>query len=179
MAKREEDDDWDDMFDEFFRDFGMDFKSFNNRLARVWNRILNDPSMASNEPYVYGFTYRVGSDGKPVFQEFGNVPGVAKGARPIEKGVREPITDINDDAGKVYVTFELPGVSKDDIDLKVSDYNIMLNVDDEQRKYYKSIDLDYKIKPETASAKFNNGLLDITVDKVVSKESGGKKVSIE
>ncbi|MGC8609320.1 MAG: archaeal heat shock protein Hsp20 [Thermoplasmata archaeon] len=182
MAKKEnenDDDEWDNAFDDFFRDFGFDFKSFNSRLSKIWNRIMNDPTMSSNEPYVYGFTYRVSSDGKPVFQEFGNVPGMTRGPRAIEKGTREPMTDINDDASKVYVTYELPGISKDDIDLKVSEYNITLNVNDEQRKYYKSIDFDYKIKPETASAKFNNGLLDVTVEKAVSKEAGGKKVNIE
>ncbi|CAC11613.1 small heat shock protein (hsp20) related protein [Thermoplasma acidophilum] len=179
MAKKDEFDDWDDMFDEFFKDFGIDIKSLNNRLMRIWNRILNDPNMSMSEPYVYGFTYRIGSDGKPIFQEFGNVPGITRGARPIERGVREPITDINDDDKKVYVTFELPGVSKDSIDLKISEYNITLNVDEDQRKYYKSIDFDYKLKPETATAKFNNGLLDVTVEKATSKEGSGRKVSIE
>lgn len=50
MAKKDEFDDWDDMFDEFFKDFGIDIKSLNNRLMRIWNRILNDPNMSMSEP---------------------------------------------------------------------------------------------------------------------------------
>src|SRR3989442_8009912 len=38
-------------------------------------------------PFVYGYSFRVGPDGKPVIREFGNVkPSLRKGAGGIPKG---------------------------------------------------------------------------------------------
>ncbi len=71
-------DDWDDdFFDDFFSDFGIDINKINERMKRIWDRLLRDPDVRTyGPPYVYGFTYKVGPDGRPVFEEFGNLPGM-------------------------------------------------------------------------------------------------------
>ena len=175
-------DDWfdDDLFGDLFGDF--DFEKMNERMKKVWDRMLKDPDVKTFGPYVYGFTYKVGPEGQPVFEEFGNVPGM-KGtgvAGMHEKGIMEPITDLNEDMEKVYVTYELPGVSKEEIDLKVSRNNITLGVKEGARKkYYKSIDFDYNLKPESTSAKFVNGLLDVTIEREKAGGVEGKSISID
>ncbi|MCL4341198.1 MAG: Hsp20/alpha crystallin family protein [Candidatus Thermoplasmatota archaeon] len=185
IRRKRDEDDWrspfDDEFEDMFRDFGFDFDRFNERMMRIWDKLLKDPDVKTYGPYVYGFTYKIGPDGKPIFEEFGNVPRnmIPGAAENVEKDVREPITDINEDKNKVYITYELPGISKDDIELNVSAKNITINVKNGPRKYFKSIDLDDEIKPETARAKFTNGILDLTVEKVNGEKTGGKKVKIE
>ncbi|HLH86311.1 MAG TPA: archaeal heat shock protein Hsp20 [Thermoplasmataceae archaeon] len=173
-------DDWKDDFESFFEDFGFDFDRFNERIRRIWDRLLKDPEVKTYGPYVYGFTYKIGPDGRPVFEEFGNVPGRLPGMQPqMEKDVREPITDLNEDQSKVYITYELPGISKEDIDLNVSERNVTLTVKNGPRKYYKSIDFDYELKTDSARAKFTNGILDVTIEKAKKDSQSGKKVSIQ
>lgn len=179
MAKKEFDDWNNDFFEDMFGEFSFDFKKMNERMKRLWDRMLHDPEFATQEPYVYGFTYKVGPEGKPYFQEFGNMPGMKREkAHIIQKDVREPITDVTEAKDKSYFTFELPGISKENIELNVSSRNITVNVKEGTRKYYKSIDLDYEVRPETATAKFINGILDVTLEKA-TKEGAGKSISID
>ena len=183
VMKRRKDDDWDDdLFESMFDDFGFDFERINERFRKIMERMMKESE--SNQvgqygPFIYGFSYKVGPDGKPNFQEFGNVPTRPAIGNQQESSAREPLTDINYDDQHAYVTFELPGVSRDDIDLKVSEENVTINVQNSQRKYYKSIDMTEQIKPETAKAKFSNGILDLTVDLAKDRKEGGKSVKIE
>ena len=43
----------------------------NREIARFWESIMKgEPNSKIMGPYVYGFSYKMGPDGKPVFQEF-------------------------------------------------------------------------------------------------------------
>jgi HSP20 family protein len=168
------DDDWDDIFNNIYDEFGLDMRKINKEMAKFWESIMKgemDSKMVG--PYVYGFSYKVGPDGKPIFQEFGNVPGNKLGYRTsADENYREPLTDINEDKDNIYITYELPGVEKNDINLVVNENNIELKVDKGPRKYYKSIDLNFGIDVNSVIAKFTNGILDITVKKLNSRGSG-------
>jgi|YelNatPaOPRAMG01_1025707.scaffolds.fasta_scaffold00710_16 HSP20 family protein len=180
--KRERDDDWDrDFFADMFGDFDEEFRRMNDRLARFFNSIRRNPDQNIEGPFVYGFTFRQGTDGKPYFQEFGNVPEMMHNRIPdqLEQDIREPLTDINEDAANVYITYELPGISKDSIDLKVGDNSVTLSVKEGPRKYHKEVTFEYQIKPETCKAKFVNGILDVTIAKNKPAEVSGRRVTIE
>lgn len=180
--KRKREDDWRNEFEEFFENFGFDFDRFNERMMRMWDRMLKDSDVQTFGPYVYGFSYKIGPDGKPVFEEFGNVPqGKISGREPrlLDKDVREPITDLTEDKDKIFITYELPGISKENIKLNVSEYNISLEVKDGPRKYFKSVDFNYELKPDTASAKFINGILDVAVERARKETPGGRNISID
>ncbi|QRF74534.1 Small heat shock protein HSP16.5 [Thermoplasmatales archaeon] len=183
VGKRNKDDDWDDsFFGDFFDDFGFDFKRMNEKMQRIFENLMKEGNQGSDEkgPFVYGFSYRVGPDGRPQFQEFGNVPSGRRGyTNQLESDTREPMTDFNEDKDKVYVTVELPGVSKENIDLKISERNITVDAKEEERKYHKSIDFPYRILTESATAKFKNGILDVVVSKESSASMSGKSVKIE
>ena len=70
---------------------------------------------------------------------------------------------MNIDGSNMYITYELPGINKNDIDLKVSDQNVVLNVSGGSRKYYKEIESEHKLKAESTEAKFTNGILDVKI----------------
>lgn len=183
VGRRNRDDDWDeDFFGDFFNEFGFDFRKINERMQKIFENLMKENTQDFDErgPFVYGFSYRVGPDGKPQFQEFGNVPSGRRGVGPqLEGDVREPMTDFSEDKEKVYVTIELPGVSKENIDLKISEKNITLDAKEEDRKYHKSVDLKYRIKTESATAKFKNGILDIIVYKETPESTSGRSIKIE
>lgn len=123
-------------------------------------------------PYVYGFTLRFGRDGSPLLEEFGNVSpyGVA--------GYMEPVTDVIEKFDSVSVIVELPGVEKEDIDLRSSVESVFISVDTPFRKYSKDVKLSCRVVPESAVAKYNNGVLEVTL-KRVEEGPAGRQVSIE
>ncbi|MEM1654024.1 MAG: archaeal heat shock protein Hsp20, partial [Thermoplasmata archaeon] len=124
----------------------------------------------------YGFTMKIGPDGKPRIEEFGNVPKVGIGEL---EGYREPLVDVSDDEKNVYVTAELPGVEKEQINLQVDENTIIIKTDVPERKYYKVIELPERVKPETAKASYHNGILDVTIEKEQPKKKGGTRVKID
>ncbi len=173
VFRRKKDDDFD--FNDIFDDFDEEFRRMNERISRILNELYKHME-ESPTPYVYGFTMRIGPDGKPRIEEFGNVPMMR--FRELE-GYREPLVDVSEDEKNVYVTAEIPGVEKDQIDLQVNEDTLTIKVDVPDRKYYKVVDLPEPVKPETAKATYKNGLLDITIEKKETKKQGGTKIKID
>jgi len=127
--------------------------------------------------FVKGFSITIGPDGKPIIREFGDKP-VIKGKEVEEK--REPLVDIIEEKDKIKVIAEIPGVSKHDIELNATEKNLEIKVDTAERKYYRNVELPAEIKPETADAKYNNGVLEVTIEKVKKeKEEKKKKIDIK
>lgn len=180
--ERDEDDEWNrDFFGDIFGDFDEEFRRMNERIMRFFNSMRKNPDQSVEGPFIYGFSLRQGPDGKPSFQEFGNVPGMMHRApgKALEQDVREPMTDLNEDKDNVYLTYELPGISKENIDLSVADNTVILDVKEGSRKYHKEVSFNFKLKTDSTRAKFVNGILDVTVAKEVKSETAGKRVNIE
>ena len=139
-----------------------------------------DLEKLSEKPYVYGFSVKIGPDGKPVIREFGNKPKIAeKGVKVSEE--REPLVDIIEGKKDVKIVAELPGVSKEDIKLNCGEENLEIRVDTPERKYYKSVKLPCKVRPTTAKASYKNGVLEVVIERVKPKEEkeGGHPIKIE
>ncbi|MEM4389038.1 MAG: archaeal heat shock protein Hsp20 [Candidatus Micrarchaeia archaeon] len=133
-------------------------------------------------PFIYGFSMRVGPDGKPQFQEFGNVRPMIRAVTGGEAvpGEMEPLVDVIQEKDVVTVIAELPGVSKEDIHLKATEDKLSIKVDTPERKYNKTIHLPVKVKPETAKATYKNGVLDVKIQrKEPGKEEKGSEIKIE
>ena len=127
-------------------------------------------------PVFYGFSVSVGPDGRPVVQEFGNVKSGLEG--PQVKDVIEPLVDVVERGDLLTVYAELPGVDKKDIDLTLAESNLTLSVQGEKRRYYKEVPLPAKVKLESAKATYNNGILEIVLDKEV-KHPHGKQLKVD
>ena len=161
------------MFDEFERSFEEMFKEM--ELPKELIRERNLPgggTVREMGPFVYGYSFSVGSDGKPVIREFGNVkPQMGAGpfgaARPklSVKEEREPLVDtiVHDDLVKVVA--ELPGVEKSDINLNCDGRNLTLKVETEKRRYYKDLELPVEVDPDTSKASYHNGVLELTLNR--------------
>ena len=91
------------------------------------------------------------------------------------------IKDINigtwDDAnGHITATFDMPGVEKKDIDLNVDINTVSVKAKNDDREYSYSQDFTFSLNPEEVKATFNNGVLDIKIQK--AEESKGTKIDI-
>lgn len=165
-----------DPFDELFGDFSG-FKGIEDMMNEVMKKAFSGgDKFEPGKPFVYGFSMRTGPDGKPVVQEFGNAKG---GPRPVISDAREPLVDVIERDEDLIIIAELPGVSKGDIDLKISGKTLEINVDTPNKKYYKSIELPCGVKEDATGATYNNGVLEVKLKRVECKKPKGKKIQIK
>jgi len=183
--RRDRDDWFDDIFDDIwsrrwgdiFDEFDEYFRDMRRRMDRLIRDVMSGklPEPGKGGPYIYGWSFRIGPDGKPVFQEFGNIPHVGTVEIP---GSREPLVDVQETDDEVQITAEVPGVKKEDIDLEVTGNTLIIKVEGKDRKYYKEVELPAEVDPDSAKASYNNGVLDIQLKKVKPKVKG-KKIKIK
>jgi HSP20 family protein len=112
---------------------------------------------------VYGFSVKMGSGGKPEVHSFGNVKKSNDG--PIVDEVREPMTDIFEEAQEIQVIAEMPGVDEKDVKLDLNGDVLIIDAVDTKRKYHKEVLLPAKVKAETLSYSYKNGILEIKINK--------------
>lgn len=174
---------FDSPFDDFF---DMDIEEEFERMRRMMDMMMQramESDMQSGEPMVYGFSMRIGPDGKPVIQQFGNTfprrIGEGESAESRESFAREPLTDVMESEDSITITAELPGVSKEDIELMVAEDKLIIKVDTAARSYYKEIPLSAEIDEKNVKATYNNGVLDIILKKLKKEKSKGKRINIE
>ncbi|MEM3397417.1 MAG: archaeal heat shock protein Hsp20 [Thermoplasmata archaeon] len=167
-----------DIFDEAFN---REFERIRDLLENFFEKMDKiDLDEFTNRPIIYGFSLKVGPDGKPIIQKFGNLPQKFEGdeIKAIESAPREPLTDIVETHDSFSVTLEVPGVEKEDIDLTVADRVLIVRVDSSNRKYSKEIELPHDVDEKSAKASFKNGVLDITFTKK-KKEDEGFKIKVQ
>ena len=152
-------------------------------------------------PLVYGYSYTVGSDGKPQFREFGNVRpfgsesgrsssghhmlrGQGEGRRstnttaPMLTSERQPMADVTEDDKEIKVTVEMPGITKQDIKVKVQDGSVEIwTAENAKRKYYRAIEIPSEADFENAKSTYSNGILEITFKKRSKPE--GREIQVD
>ncbi len=167
-----------DWFDEVFRSIEEEIAAIERELMEL----IRSGKAEIRGPYIYGFRIVIGPDGRPIIEEFGNVKRRFGRTEILE--AREPLVDVFEDEDKVTVIAELPGVDKDKIKVRIKDNKLIIKASNGQ-KYYKEVELPAKVKPETAKAKFKNGVLEITIEKEKPKkvveevEEEGYEVKVE
>ncbi len=103
-------------------------------------------------------------------------------------------TDITDEGDHYLMAAELPGFGKDDISIDVEGDQLVIRASREQEKeedkkkyihrertygtYTRRFDIS-GIDTEHIGAKYNNGVLELTLPKVVEKAPEGKKITID
>ncbi|MFH1722372.1 MAG: archaeal heat shock protein Hsp20 [Candidatus Altiarchaeota archaeon] len=149
------------LFDEFFGDFDSEFRRMEENMAHVFNQIKEQSgkNVIEGEPFVYGFSMRIGPDGRPQIEEFGNLSkGITKN---MEVPGREPLTDLIEGDDEITIIAEIPGIDKEDIELDVDEENLSINVDTSQRKYHKSLIFPCNVEPDSGKASYKNGVLEV------------------
>jgi HSP20 family protein len=159
--------DIDDMFREMEKMMDEELKNFAEKVPKEYvkeRRLPDGSTVRELGPFVYGYSMKIGPDGKPEIQEFGNIKKGLKGP-PQVKEEREPLVDIVDSNSEIHVVVELPGVEKSDIKLHGTEDSLTISVDTPQYKYYKEVELPTKVRVREASSTYKNGVLEIVVPK--------------
>jgi hypothetical protein len=77
------------------------------------------------------------------------------------------------------VIVELPGVEKKDIKLHTTKDRLTISVDASQRKYCKEAELPVKVDPKHGESSYENGVLEVTLQKTKREERKGEPTKIE
>lgn len=147
------------------------FESMNRRIEDMFSSMdMNGPDVKT-----YGYTMWQGPDGVKHVKEFGNSDSRMNAIGPSGK---EPFTDVSEEKDVVRVVAEIPGVQKQDIDLSCNGNVLGIKVDTPGREIEKDLALPCDVDVNSAHAEYNNGLLEVTLNKV-SPSVEGKKIDIQ
>lgn len=112
------------------------------------------------------------------------------------ENVMPPLADVVDHGDRFELNVELPGVSKDDVDVEVTPYTVKLSAEKGEKgekkgrnwlrkersnfSYYRSFDLPDEIKSDDVEAEIQDGVLTLTMPKENPASSyESKKVKIK
>jgi HSP20 family protein len=174
----------DRMIEEMEKEMSKSFREMENLMPRDMVRVRKLPDGSIRReygPFVYGYSVRIGPDGKPIVREFGNIkPGIpGEGRPPLNlQDQREPLVDIIEEDEEIRVITELPGVDKENIKLFVSENSVTISVETKERKYYKELELPTDVDDTTAISKLKNGILE-TILKKKRRRDKGTQIRIE
>lgn len=162
-----------------FNDIFENFERLTEFFEEEFNRMFKEPNFNlmdgffKEKPFIYGFSISIDPNGKPRIQEFGNVR--SKGEKTLISDKREPLIDIINNKDEIIIIAEIPGVSKEDIKLNVSEDSLIISVLN-NRKYYKELNFEEKIDPNSIQTSYKNGVLQVKLKK---KEFIEKEIKID
>jgi len=154
-----------DEFEQYFEGFQKEIEN------AVKNNIFGGDQ--SSWPFVAGFSFNLGPEGKPSVQMFGNNP-IRSG------GFRSPINEqiVDDKTGTLRIILEMPGVEKKDISVESADESVVITAENEERKYRAEIGLKAPVRPESGKAEYKNGMLEISFLLKDKANKGFKRVNV-
>ena len=174
----------DRMIEEMEKEMADTFSEMENIMPRDMVRVRRLPDGSVRReygPFVYGYSVKIGPDGKPIVREFGNIkPGPSgEGRPPLNlQNQREPLVDIIEEDDELKVVAELPGVDKKDVSLYLDEHRLTISVETPDRRYHKELKLPYEIDEASSKSTYKNGVLE-TVLKRKERKDKGKRIKIE
>ncbi len=110
------------------------------------------------------------------------------------RGLRAPLSDLEDQGDSFVLKAELPGLNKEDIRIEVDKHSIVVSAErkgekEEKKKsfyycertysgYRRAFGLPEDIDPDSVQAEYNNGVLQVSMNKVKKTEEKKKKVQV-
>ena len=99
----------------------------------------------------------MGPEGKPSIQFFGDSPAQADGYR---SPMSEQILDRK--SGILRLILEMPGVDKEQIQVKATEDSAVVKGEEGNRKYKAEVALKAEVNPDSGRAEYTNGVLEIS-----------------
>ncbi|MFA6233665.1 MAG: Hsp20/alpha crystallin family protein [Bacteroidota bacterium] len=124
---------------------------------------------------------------------FNGMPSKANRDEDYESAIWSPMADIIEDTDKYELSFDLPGMKKEDIKMNFSDNTLKISgerISTEQKKdatchrvervsgkFYRSFNFPTQVNAEHIAATYNDGVLTVTVPK--AEEVKPRPISIK
>jgi HSP20 family protein len=138
--------------------------------------IKNKSKFGFKGPIMYGFNINFDQEGNPIIDSFGNIKTEAVTGHTKVKNVREPLVEVNEEEDQLIVIAEIPGVTKEDIELKGTNDSLTISTERASSgiKYFKEIKLPAAFNSDYAKARYVNGILEIKLKKIDKKHTNIK-----
>jgi HSP20 family protein len=154
-----------DELDKYFEDFERDIED------TVRNAFFGADRL--NNPFIAGFAFNLGPEGKPSVQIFGN--------NPVRRdGFRSPINEqfVDEKSGSLRIILEMPGVEKEDINVDATEESAVITAERGQKRYRADVSLKAQVDPESGRAEYKNGMLEISFSLKDKPNKGFRRVNV-
>lgn len=177
--------DWDnnnddeEMFSPFNFDFRMGFEDIDDLIKSMFKAAHSIGTEGPAGAVYYGYSVNVGPDGKPHVREFGNVKPTNRGT--LQVGSREPFVDtvLDEKSNELKVVAEMPGVQREDIHLEALENSLTIRAEHQDRKYDTTVPLSHPVDTSTATAIYNNGVLEVRLKLKGSPKPKGVNIKVD
>lgn len=154
-----------DELDRYFEDFEKDLEN------TVRNAFFGGDR--DNRPFVAGFRFNMGPEGKPSVQIFGNNPVRRDGSRsPINEQV------VDEKNGMLRLILEMPGVEKEDIKVEATEESAVITAERGEKRYRAEVAFKEPVRPESGKAEYRNGMLEISFSLKDKANKGFRRVNV-
>ena len=131
------------------------------------NGSLNDPDKREQSVGKYGINIKLGADKLAGLDKINTLNSVMNN---VNKGTLlpkkiEPVVDVFDEANKVIIVMELPGVLEEDTDFEIDENILKISAQGKGICYSKSINLQFIPKIESIKSGINNSIYSIVINK--------------
>lgn len=113
---------------------------------------------------VTDFNIKIGPDGKPRIQEIRGRQSLQE--EPELSDELEPLVDLIDEEDVLVVLVALPGVKKDNIDLRVTENCLTISVTTDEFEWYDEFKLPTRVITKSARASYKNAVLEVRLEKL-------------
>ena len=81
--------------------------------------------------------------------------------------VRDPAPEVVVDASWIYITLELPGASRESLEItRTQDRLTVHALDAEGRVFHREVELPQPVEPDPANVTYRNGVVDVTLRRI-------------
>jgi HSP20 family protein len=164
-----------------FEEMDKEFTDAEDMLNRMFRTVRQaGPEASQTFPYYYGYQITIGPDGRPRIREFGNARPSAKGLME-QSTVREPLVDtnLNEKDNTLTITAEMPGITKQDVKVSVSEGSVTIHAEKGDKKYHTDIPVDTELDSDTAKATYTNGILELKIKLKKAPVPKAKEIKVE
>ncbi|MGC8652223.1 MAG: Hsp20/alpha crystallin family protein [Candidatus Micrarchaeia archaeon] len=152
-----------------------------NRFNKYLNKIINDimlknldiKSALEDTPFQNGISIKFDESGMPIIEGISNMML----QNQMDRRTDEMLVDVVEKSDNIIIDAELRGVGASDVKIETTSTSVRITASTLDRHYDNRISLPCSVDPESGKAVFNNGILEVTLNKSPGAQGVPVKIS--
>lgn len=168
MSKRYAPEDVEEIIDKIEELLDMKLKELSENIFEEQKKggsIQNERKARGWGPFVSRYYVIISPEGKPRIMDVRKLKHKRRPRKMKNDEKGNLLLDVISKDNQVQIVAEIPGVLKRDINVRGTEEQITVVVDNPHYDYYRNIEMPCRIKPEAIKTRFINGVLEITAKK--------------